>query len=228
MKDERFIELVNLYIDRQITVSEAAELEDEIQGNASRRAIYRQYCQMHQATRQVYESFRAPAAAGQESAQAANRSVIAHFDRPPQHSRSRWAYYAGGLAAAACLALVFFRFNDQPATAAGLTANLGQLTPAKAVVVAPAAAVSATVAAVPATRRSPAPETDYSALLATMRQEDQRAVASGPIQSGRVPSLFDDGIFDTLQIAPANSQRVFHGKQTPVQQTEFTAWQFQR
>ena len=226
MKDQRFIELVNLYIDRQITVSEAAELEGEIQANTGRRAIYRQYCQMHQATRQVYESFRAPVAAGQESSPAANRSVVAHFDRQPRHSRSRWAYYAGGLAAAACLALVFVRLNDrQPATAASLMANMGKLAPAKAAP-APVAAVSATVAA--AARHSPAPETDYTALLAIMRQEDQRAVANGPGQSGRVPSLFDDGIFDTPQIAPANSQRVFRGKQTPVQQTEFTAWQFQR
>ena len=226
MKDQRFIELVNLYIDRQITLSEAAELESEIQGNPSRRAIYRQYCQMHQATRQVYESFRAPAA-GQESAHAVNRSVVTRFETEESQPRSRWGYYAAGLAAA-CLALVFVRLNPPPATAANLMANMGNPAPAKAVVapLVSLAAVPMTVA--PATRRSPAPETDYAALLATMRQEDQRAVASGQIQSSRVPSLFDDGIFDAQQILPANSQRVFRGKQTPVQQTEFTAWQFQR
>ena len=62
MKDHRFIELVNLYVDRQITATETAELEAEMQGNPRRRAIYRQYCQLHSATKQVYDSFRANAA----------------------------------------------------------------------------------------------------------------------------------------------------------------------
>ncbi len=61
MNDNRFIELVNLYIDRQISAAETAELEAEIQGNPRRRAIYKQYCQMHRATTLVYESFRAQA-----------------------------------------------------------------------------------------------------------------------------------------------------------------------
>ena len=42
MKDNRFIELLNLYIDRQITVAETAELEAEIQQNPKRQAVYRQ------------------------------------------------------------------------------------------------------------------------------------------------------------------------------------------
>ena len=132
MKDQRFIELVNLYIDRQITVSEAAELEDEIQGNPGRRAIYRQYCQMHQATRQVYDSFRAPATAAPELAQTANRNAIARFENQQRQPRFRWAYFAGGLAAA-CLALVFVRLNTQPTTAAGLMASLDKRSPAKLV-----------------------------------------------------------------------------------------------
>ena len=61
MKDHRFIELLNLYIDRQITVDETAELEAEIQGSPQRQAVYRQYCQIHAATKVVYESFRAGA-----------------------------------------------------------------------------------------------------------------------------------------------------------------------
>ena len=43
MKDNRFIELLNLYIDRQITVAETTELEAEIQQNPKRQAVYRQH-----------------------------------------------------------------------------------------------------------------------------------------------------------------------------------------
>ena len=59
MKENRFIELLNLYIDRQITATETAELEAELQSNPKRQAVYRQYCQIHTATKQVYASFRA-------------------------------------------------------------------------------------------------------------------------------------------------------------------------
>jgi hypothetical protein len=39
MKDNRFIELLNLYIDRQITAEETAELESEIQNSPQRQAV---------------------------------------------------------------------------------------------------------------------------------------------------------------------------------------------
>ena len=58
MKDNRFIELLNLYIDRQITEAETTELEAEIQSNPKCQAVYRQYCQIHAATKLVYDSFR--------------------------------------------------------------------------------------------------------------------------------------------------------------------------
>ena len=58
MKDNRFIELLNLYVDRQISPAETAELEAEIQSSPRRQKIYREYCQMHRATKLVYESFR--------------------------------------------------------------------------------------------------------------------------------------------------------------------------
>ena len=42
MKDTRFIELVNLYVDRQISAEETAELETEIQANPRRRQVYQE------------------------------------------------------------------------------------------------------------------------------------------------------------------------------------------
>ena len=121
MKDNRFIELLNLYIDRQITAAETAELEAEIQQNPARQAVYRQYCKIHSATKLVYDSFRANAAE-QPAFQPNPAGDIELFDS--KHGKRRWAYYAGGLAAAACLALVFTRYNPAPASGELVTTAL--------------------------------------------------------------------------------------------------------
>lgn len=229
MKDHRFIELVNLYIDRQISAAETAELEAEIQASPQRRAVYRQYCQLHSATKQVYESFRT--SAEPQTRVPAGRVINADFSRRP---RANWIHYAGGLAAAACLAVVFVRYNSGSAPA---TNELAQAATTPAVQVAtvtpPAPVASERVAAAPAAtlvslQDHVSAEPDYAAMLAALRREEQRAFANGEIQSSRLPSLFDDGVFDARQFAPASNQRTFRGKQTPAQQAEFTAFQFQR
>jgi hypothetical protein len=217
MRDNRFIELVNLYIDRQITAEETAELEAEMQANPRRRAVYRQYCQLHSASKQVYAGFRAQASEPQADAPA-GRVVRAEFARRP---RSNWIHYVGGVAAAACLAVAFVRYNansESMGTEPTLlpTAQVAAVTPA-----APAPETTSVIAPVPVAAAEP----NYSALLAALRQEEQRAFTASTLQSERLPSLFDDGVFDAR---PANNQRVFRGKQAPTQQAEFTAFQFQR
>lgn len=232
MKDHRFIELVNLYIDRQITAAETAELEAEIQGNPRRRAVYRQYCQMHRATTLVYDSFRAQAP-DQQTAEPSTRSTIARMDNRQRGRRYRWVSYAGGLAAAACLALVFARLNTKPARESNLVADgdSPKSTPV-ALALPPGPAISIPVhesaelrAGLVSLRNAAAAEPDYAAL----RQEEQRAFANSQIQSGRLPSLFEDGVFDSQQVMPATYQRTFRSRQTPAQPlTEFAAFQFQR
>ena len=229
MKDSRFIELVNLYIDRQISAEETAELEAEIQASPQRRAVYRQYCQLHSATKQVYESFRTNAEP--QAGAPAGRVVSGNFARRP---RSNWIHYAGGLTAAACLTVLFVRYNAGSAPAASELARTGT-TPAVqvATVTPPAPVMAERIVAAPAAtlvslKDNLAAEPDYAAMLAALRREEQRAFANGEIQSSRLPSLFDDGVFDARQFAPANNQRTFRGKQAPAQQAEFTAFQFQR
>ena len=114
MKDHRFIELVNLYIDRQISAAETADLEAEIQANPRRRAIYHQYCQINRAATLVYESFRTDAP-GQENVLAKGKATIARIQHSGHQPRARWAYYAGGLAAA-CVALVLVRLGSTSST----------------------------------------------------------------------------------------------------------------
>src|SRR3954468_4765975 len=102
MRDNRFIELVNLYVDRQISAAETAELEAELQANPRRRAVYRQYCRLHTASKQVYASFRSDV--GQPASDRPAHGTIAQFESR-RAKKFRWVHYAGGLAAAACVAL---------------------------------------------------------------------------------------------------------------------------
>lgn len=229
MKDNRFIDLVNLYIDRQITAAETAELEAEIQSNPRHRAIYRQYCRMHRATTLVYESFRADAPAQQKAT--TGEGTIARFERD---RRTHWGYYAGGLAAAACLALVFVQLNTRRSAEAELLAKADSLptvqaaaVPSPANDIAPVAAV-APKAGLVSLRNNVVTEQDYAALLTALRQEEERAFSNGQHQSGQLPSLFDDGVFESRQVMPLNNQRVYRSRQSPAQQAEFTAFQFQR
>ena len=229
MKDQHFIELVNLYIDRQITTAQTAELEAEIQSNPRRRAIYRQYCQLHSATKQVYDSFRTSAASPQEGA-TPGRAVLTDF-KP--RSRSNWIHYAGGLTAAACLALMLVRYNANSRPVAAETLAQAQPVPAVQVAtvapVAPAVATPVAVAAAPSStslRNNLSVEPDYAAMLAALRREEQRAFATGEIPANQLPSLFDDGVFEPSKFSPANNPRTFRGKQAPVQQAEFTAFEF--
>ena len=229
MKDNRFIELVNLYIDRQITGEEMETLEAEMQANPRRRAIYRQYCQMHRATTLVYESFRS-----EDSEQPVEKigaeAKIARFE-PHYGRRKHWTYYATGLAAA-CVALAFARVSfsnnssGQNSVALTQARQIAAATAAQSTVAAaPVATSSAPAKAVAIRANTLVAEQDYAAMLAAMRRDDQRAFASGQIQPSRTTSLFEDGVFDSQ---PAGSSRIFRNKQSGSQQAEFAAFQFQR
>jgi hypothetical protein len=58
MKESTFIELLNLYLDHEISARDAERLESEIQQNPDRRRIYRQYCRMQKACAVLGEKFR--------------------------------------------------------------------------------------------------------------------------------------------------------------------------
>lgn len=237
MKDTRFIELVNLYIDRQLSPADAAELEQEIQTNPRRRQTYRQYCRMHRATKLVYESFRAHAES-QGDTPARQPASIARLENR-QRRRARWSYAATGLAAAACLTFVVAR-NDvfsrlAPAATAPAPALASVAAPAStpaprtvAVALAPTESISVPfergLGEIASLRNGFIRETDYAALLAAARLQEQRLLDLGQSPGVRV-SLFDDGVFEdrpTLRTANSGPTR------RPRPTTEFTAFQFQR
>ena len=223
MKDNRFIELLNLYIDRQITTEETAELEAEIQGDPRRQAVYRQYCQIHSATKLVYESFRA-GAAEPATTHSGHPATVELFET--RRRRTSWVHYVGGFAAAAaCVGLFFVRYNATPEPVAALQAR----PVAVAAVPVPPVAKAAVAAAQPVSLRSNSPAPDYSAMLAALREQDEeRAMASQRGQAMRSQSLFDDNLFEAKRQQAESESRPAQNRANSSQQAEFTAFQFQR
>ncbi|HVU18990.1 MAG TPA: hypothetical protein VHD32_18945 [Candidatus Didemnitutus sp.] len=212
MKDARFIELVNLYIDRQISAEDTAELESEIQTNAAHRRIYQQYCHMHRASKLVYESFRAnaeePAAGG------AQHGSIAYFAQRRQRvRRNYWLGSLAGLAAAACAAVYFGRADVSPSNSAPAAAVA-----VKAAVPAAKPVAVANVEVVPA-------RTNYPALLNDKHRTDSFAIN----QNAQVQpvALFDDGVFATPANLTTDARRLAPTKAKTGDQP-MAAFQFQR
>ena len=109
MTDATFLELLNLYLDHEIDVAGAAQLEAEIQRDPARRKIYRDYCQMQKACSLLAQDFR-------EQAPAADPKIVAF----PANGRT-WqpvAYVCGLGAVAACAILVFVSHPQIDGTAA--------------------------------------------------------------------------------------------------------------
>jgi len=148
MKDSRFIELLNQYVDQQLTPVEAAELEAEIQRNPESRRTYQQYCRMQKACTQLFEQERQAAPSSSKLSRAladADRKVV---EFPEQRTlwRQRGVFGAGLAAMAACVAFVLVRQSPvsiSPSVAATPTA-------ATVAVVEPPAATVQTVAIPPA------------------------------------------------------------------------------
>ncbi len=234
MKDHRFIELVNLYIDRQISPEQAAELERELQANPRRRQVYGQYCRMHKATKLVYESFRQDAE--REAPAPVGRGGVLVRLESARRRRHRWAYAAAGMAAAACFALIVVRMNpeDESQSAVQVAATPA---PAGAMTVAPTPQVPAhvpvnlgaddSVVGLASLRNPLLLEADYQAVLTA-----RRMLTDLPLQNaaGLPRSLFDDDVFASKPVLPEQNLRQYRirgGKQGE-QKVEFTGFQFQR
>lgn len=124
MKESRYIELLNLYVDQQISPEEAAELEAEVQRSPERRRLYAQYCRMHKGCTLLFEAERSHAPKTAAAILAAERpagTVVAF----PGNPFVRGLYAAGAVAAAACVVLVAMRWSGSrgpaPAPLAGTT-----------------------------------------------------------------------------------------------------------
>jgi hypothetical protein len=142
MKESEFIELLNLYLDHEISAADAARLEAAVQSDPARRKVYQQYCRMQKACKMLTADFQ-PAEAGV----AATEKKVLPFDATAvaqaRGRRVSGLYTLGGfVAAAACIALIFVNRGSSPA-ATGANANGSPLV--KSVPAAPAAARPMTV-----------------------------------------------------------------------------------
>lgn len=105
MKDSEFIELVNLYLDHEISAADSARLEAEVQNNPARRQIYRQYCRMQKACKVLMQDF-------QTEAVSISDSKVVRFDPMARPSRVSAFYTVGAFAAAAaCVAIILTANN---------------------------------------------------------------------------------------------------------------------
>lgn len=115
MKDSEFIELLNLYLDHEISAADSARLEAEIRNNLDRRRVYRQYCQMQRACKLATADF-----ATEETVPGGGEKKVVPFTPAAAVRRPRRLPYAvGALAAAACVALVFVGRQDPGSTSTG-------------------------------------------------------------------------------------------------------------
>ena len=138
MKDSEFIELLNLYLDHEISAADAARLEAEVQSSAERRRIYEDYCRMQKACRQLAAKFatEAEAAAAPADRKIVAFNVAAAEAAAKRRSRAGNYYLSGAVAAAAACVAVVMIGQDRvsgagnvpvtpaaPAVAAGLPAE---------------------------------------------------------------------------------------------------------
>ncbi len=109
MKDSEFLELLNLYLDHEISPADAARLEAEVRSNAERRRTYGQYCRMQKACALLAADF------------AENPAAV----REPAVQRLGWAAAGfasfGLVAAGVAVALVLWQRSPGTRPAAGPT-----------------------------------------------------------------------------------------------------------
>ena len=219
MKDTKFIELLNLYLDQQIEPADAALLEAEIARNPARRATYQQYCRMHRACTVMFEqSLPSSATSGGKLAMAAAAAEEKVMAFPAPRPGYAWVGYGVGLAAAACVAFIFVH-RPVLGPVASPREEIVQITPAPAAAK-PVGLVAApvnyqTAGQSPRTIRRMTPATGEPSL------DWMQQVQFTPI--GNVAA--EDLVFRRslpVQSTPASM------KLAPVNAEEKAAWQFER
>lgn len=227
MKDQRFTELLNLYLDREISAVEAAELEAEISREPARRRAYQHYCRQQKACAQIFERecAQAPASLALERAlRDADRKVAGPETR--RGVRPILAAFAGFAAVAACFSLVMLRQTDVAVVKPTVQATLAAVTrpAAPAAQLRLAAADADDFKTVFAVRPAGANDWPDPALATTDHFSGGLKVELPPME----PISSDDlRLVDHAALLP-NPAPVLRSHQPMQAGVEFTAFQFQR
>lgn len=244
MKESKFIELLNLYVDREISREDAAALEAEIARSPERLRVYQQYCRMSRASALLFEQFHAqsvPAPAGKlvEAARQVDDKIVA-FPSASVAARSHasnWYVAAGFAAVAACVGFVLLR----PTSRVGAVVESKPVQSSPAVVAVSQPAVPAELATAPAAAPvAPATrEADFQPVFAVF-MKDATAATSAPVTLANDATNLDwmqQVKLTPLRLTPvpaANASREAESpaslqiQRTPQGEVEMTAFQFQR
>ena len=228
MKQNKFIELLNLYLDHEISLEDAARLEEEIQRSPERRKMYHEYCQMQKGCSLLAEGF---------SDVDQTEPVFALESSRQQRGFSGW--YAGvGALAAACVAVVVVFQSNQPSEIVE-SATMAESSTETVVASVPAEATSSRLAMpvfpanntklqtvfTPKLINSPATAESARAFFARETEAGfdwMEEVQLDPIESD--PSEMVFSVEPALKQAP----RTYRGRRSFEGQVEMTAFQFQR
>jgi hypothetical protein len=220
MNDTEFIELLNLYVDHEITSADAARLEAEVAQNPSRARIYREYCSMQKACMILAEQFRETA-------------PFPGAERKVTRGTRTWSlsFAAAGLAAAACLALLLVPRHPAVGGAPEQRASLASASFPSPSVVAPtvvAARLESGVQPLYSLHLDPSTSRETALLVVSSEQQDPFAwmnqVQLAPIQRLPVGPL----TFDPKAAAPVSPSGTLNGSQKSQQgPVEMTAFQLQ-
>lgn len=195
MKDSEFLELLNLYLDHEISAADAARLEAEVQANPKRRSVYQEYCRMQKACTLLAKDF---------ADQPADRKVVNFEPR-----RSAWnpgLLAVGGLAlAAACVALVLVKRAPTAATNPAAPAQT-TLASTSEVPVTPTAKAPEAVAMAPAPTEAATVITHAVTTVPTNRAESRPLLASLPLTLDNANARNAEGL---RAVAQQNGQAQF-------------------
>jgi len=232
MKESKFIELLNLYIDRQISPEESALLEEEILQNPRHRETYRRYCRMHRACTIVLERYEA-----QNALADAERKVVS-LAAP---RRLKWGYYAAGLAAA-CMALVAMQtFSRSGGASTSPLATTGHPQPSMersevATVLAPARPTAPNPRTISKTEDyiaqqlrlvSPiAVSPDRVSPAASDHRIARNSPSPAPVLRAKTPTSIEEFVFENNPATPENTH-IFRARQSDTG-AEMNAIEYQR
>jgi len=204
MKDSEFLELLNLYLDHEISAADAARLEAEVQANPKRRSVYRDYCRMQKACTMLAKDF---------ADQPAERKVV---DFEPSRSAwsSGWVAVGGLAAAAACVALVLVNRTSDAPVINGAGAAPSEIAKSEtAAPIAPVAKAPEAVAQVSTPRETPAEisRTVAPAPVAAPQSESRALFTALPLTLGRTNPTSAEAL---LAVAQQNARAQFEWMQS--------------
>ena len=214
MNDKKFIELLNLYVDREVSAEDALLLEAEVATNPRRRKVYDQYCRMQRACSMLSSEL-----AGKSAD--LERSVVAF----PSPSIWRSVPLMVTLAAAACIVAVID--VRQRSAASVRVADAAQAPRTLASTVDLPASRAAMEPVYLAKLSSSQPAQGFTA-IDTSSQDNQFSWIAGIHMTPVFPSANSDYISDPRSALQAAGPGAMQGAVAPQEPVEMTAFRFQR